>query len=650
VSAYLEVASGRAVGRRYRVDAAASRDVVIGREAACEVAVFDEAASRRHTALRVERGHFMVRDLSSRNGTFLNAAALKTEARLRSGDELRIGDTVLRFMDEREVRVETKPAALSRGMDGFRVESAVQVTGAAGKTGSRGGPDRAVDWEDRLRALLQFGRQLGETGDPDALADLALRLLPDVLVADRAAVYLQPAGAAFDLSGVRVGPSSAQPPSAALLERALAGDEALLLSRGLGDEAARLLGRESVVREGVCAVMAAPIAAGRTRGVVYVDRLQSRGRFREADLMYLADVARQLGAALRVVDRTEDARAETEGWRRLAMRRGSSPRTRGHTGHEDPEAEPTLIVGQSSAIREAIALCDRAAESELAVLVTGETGVGKELFARRLHERSPRRSGPFVPVNCAAFAETLLESELFGCERGAFTGADRRRKGLFELASGGTLFLDELGEMPESLQARLLRVLEAKQVRRLGGQAQIPVDVRVVAATNRNLKEEVVAGHFREDLFYRLCVIQLVVPPLRERREDVPRIAEHLLAQVGFTSGFTADALVALQGHDWPGNVRELRNAVERAVALSGGAAITRSELGLQAAASATRAAKAASLEEAEGLLPITIAEAERRAVIAALRHTAGKKAKAAKLLGIAHPTLNRKIRDYGIE
>ncbi|MGC4114445.1 MAG: sigma-54 dependent transcriptional regulator [Myxococcales bacterium] len=234
------------------------------------------------------------------------------------------------------------------------------------------------------------------------------------------------------------------------------------------------------------------------------------------------------------------------------------------------------FVGQSAPVRRVFELVEKVAPSKASVVVTGQSGTGKEMVARAIHQLSPRRDGPFVAINSSAIPATLMESEFFGTEKGAFTGADQRRAGCFELADQGTLFLDEVGELPLELQAKLLRVLEDEKVRRLGGKAEISVDVRVLCATHRDLKAEVKAGRFREDLFFRLNVFQIHLVPLRERAEDVPLLVQHFMDRFAKEAGkrlggVTPEALRALQGYAWPGNVRELRNAVERAVILAEG-------------------------------------------------------------------------------
>ena len=307
------------------------------------------------------------------------------------------------------------------------------------------------------------------------------------------------------------------------------------------------------------------------------------------------------------------------------------------------------IAGRSPAIAKALALAHRVADSpRTTVLLLGETGAGKELFARGIHYAGASSEQPFVPVNCAAIPETLLESELFGHERGAFTDARKRKAGLFELAGEGTLFLDEIHQMPMTLQPKLLRVIESRRVRLLGGTEELEIRCRLVAAANPLLEQAVAAGTFREDLFYRLNVFTIHLPPLRERQEDIALIARQCLAESVSDSGrvkvLSPDALTALYTHRWPGNVRELRNVIERAAILSGDERTIRPEhLLIQR--------RTASEADFGGEIRIpragkSLAAVEREAIQIALRLTGGNRSAAARMLGISRPRLARKLRD----
>ncbi|BBO73941.1 acetoacetate metabolism regulatory protein AtoC [Desulfosarcina widdelii] len=312
------------------------------------------------------------------------------------------------------------------------------------------------------------------------------------------------------------------------------------------------------------------------------------------------------------------------------------------------------IIGKSAAMRALLEMLAMTAPSEATVLVNGESGTGKELIARSLHVNSPRKDQPLVIVNCAAITETLLESELFGHEKGAFTGADRRREGKFMQADRGTIFLDEIAETTPTMQAKLLRVLQQKEIQRVGGEAVIPVDVRIVAATNRDLEVEVAEGRFREDLFYRLNVMPLNVPPLRERLDDIPLLADYFLKRYAEKNrkpvkGFTPLSMDMLLKYDWPGNVRELENAVERAVILLTGDHITEKQLPLNIVRKYPELDRSGASASPPPDGTRSLEEIEREAITATLQATDGNKSEAARRLGITRKTLHNKLKSYGI-
>jgi DNA-binding NtrC family response regulator len=314
------------------------------------------------------------------------------------------------------------------------------------------------------------------------------------------------------------------------------------------------------------------------------------------------------------------------------------------------------LIGTGPAMQRVFQVIQKVAETDLTVLVRGESGTGKELVAQALHNRSSRRGRPFVAVNCAAISRELVESELFGHEKGAFTGADARRQGRFEAADGGTVFLDEIGDMPSETQAKVLRVLEERAFERVGGTRPIQVDVRVVAATHRNLEEEVEKGNFREDLYYRLKVVEIELPPLRERASDVPTLAQRFLEEVNERLGrekkrIGESALARLVRHTWPGNVRELRNVIEQAVVLGAGPEIAESDLNLDGATPAAAASPpldtdAATFSEAKKR---TVEQFERAYLLRALRATGGNISRAAESIGMVRQSLQQKIRELGL-
>jgi two-component system nitrogen regulation response regulator GlnG len=334
-----------------------------------------------------------------------------------------------------------------------------------------------------------------------------------------------------------------------------------------------------------------------------------------------------------------------------------------------PAAEPPGIIGRTAAMQEVYKKIGAVSMSDATVIITGESGTGKELVARAIHFNSARRGGPFEPINCASLPETLLESELYGHEKGSFTGAIRQKRGKFEAANGGTVFLDEVGDIPPGIQVKLLRFLEDRKFTRVGGTEHLSADVRIVAATNQNLEEKIKNGTFREDLYYRLSVVAINLPPLRERREDLPLLTAHFLSRYEGQE-ITQEALEMLKRHQWPGNVRELRNAVEHAVVLSRGKAIAPEHLpehiaksrgvespleeaNLQAQInelSASAFARRFGRPDAEGQLYEGMMEMwERPLIERALKECGGNQVRVAALLGIHRTTLRKKIRHYGI-
>ncbi|UCC78816.1 MAG: sigma-54-dependent Fis family transcriptional regulator [Candidatus Zixiibacteriota bacterium] len=307
---------------------------------------------------------------------------------------------------------------------------------------------------------------------------------------------------------------------------------------------------------------------------------------------------------------------------------------------------PTGFIGQSGAIKTILADVHRIAQSDATVLIRGESGTGKELVANAIHYASPRAKGPFLAVNCASLPETLLESELFGHEKGAYTGAVSRRLGRFELAHKGTIFLDEIGDISPATQVKLLRVLESRKIQRLGGGNDIPVDIRILAATNRDLESKMQSGEFREDLFYRLNVIPLTIPPLRERREDILLLVEHFIEKYSNKNnkpvkGITPEAKDLLLNHSWPGNVRELENLIERAIVLAPGDVIDLKDLD-------PFVTQRTQVSE-RGFDNLNLDNIEKLAIIEALKRTEGSLSKAAEMLGIHRNSIRLKIKKYGI-
>ncbi len=310
------------------------------------------------------------------------------------------------------------------------------------------------------------------------------------------------------------------------------------------------------------------------------------------------------------------------------------------------------LVGKSKIMQEIFSLVEQIASSNVSVLITGESGTGKEIVARTLHQLSPRASKPFVAVNCAAIPETLIESEIFGHEKGAFTGAVERRAGCFELAEEGTLLLDEIGEMPIGTQAKLLRVLEDRRLRRLGSKTETAVDVRVLAATNKVPQEAIASGHLRGDLYYRLNVFNIHMPPLRQHKEDIPQIAEAMILDMNArhersVQGIDGEVLEIFQAYDWPGNVRELRNTLERAIILCGKGTLQRTHLSPGFGAN-LHTPPANDSKKVSVSVGATVDELERLLILKTLESTGNNKTRAAEILGISLKTLHNKLKEYG--
>jgi DNA-binding NtrC family response regulator len=382
----------------------------------------------------------------------------------------------------------------------------------------------------------------------------------------------------------------------------------------------------------------------------------------EAAIRRLIDEARLVRADIRagIAIAPEDGRTTDELLERAraALRQARTPSALVMAAKAAPEkvrSDADLVIS-APAMRRIYALVDRIADSSLSVLVLGETGVGKEVVAEAIHARSSRRAGPIVKINCASLPENLLESELFGHERGAFTGADRRKIGFFEAAAGGSIFLDEIGEMAPALQAKMLRVLERKVITRVGGTDEIPVDVRIIAATHRDAEAEVRAGRFREDLYFRLAGFTLAVPPLRDRVEEIVPLAQHFARRVAEELGQPApqlseDAQLALRSHDWPGNVRELRNALERAVVVQTSGTITAEDLP-DRVCDAGRRARPTTLPDGSirDHLRDQLADLERAAIVEALDHFGGNQTRTAQRLGISRRALIYKMERLGLK
>ncbi|MFQ5653760.1 MAG: sigma 54-interacting transcriptional regulator [Planctomycetota bacterium] len=600
--------------REIRLDAArlGEEGLVIGRDPVADVMLHDPAVSRRHARLVHGGEGWRIEDLGSSNRTFLNGDPIEGEL-LAPGDHIGIGDCELQFVEE----VARGPVEPTQTQVIRRLDSAAPETGVGGRAARV------------LGALYRLVRELRGRGDEAQRLDGAIRILVEELGSDRGALLL--------LDGDRLLCRTAHARggqalrgfvlSQTIYHEVMQKREAILSRDTTVD--ARFADRASVVGEEIRSVLAAPIGLGEEiTGILYLDRIQGEvGPFVSEDLYGAAVAAEFLGASMQ---------------ERVAV--GGLEEERDNLVRTIIDTHP--IIGISPAVQRMRDFIRRAAPTESTVLIQGQTGTGKELVARAIHYQSHRGGHPFVAINCAAIPETLVESELFGHEKGAFTGAVELKIGRFEAAAQGTVFLDEIGDLPLACQAKLLRLLEERLFERVGGTVSVEADVRIVVATNRDLMAEVRAGNFREDLFYRLNVLEVVVPPLSQRPQDLPLLIDHVLDLLSKRVGggrrrLTPAAHAALLRHAWPGNVRELRNVVERCVVLSRGELIDLEDLPFQEVTEAARTAGAAPWE------PRAIRDVEKEHIARVLDHAGWNKSRAAEILGIERSTLYARIRSY---
>jgi Nif-specific regulatory protein len=492
----------------------------------------------------------------------------------------------------------------------------------------------------RLLVLYDMIRTLNSETDPDALLESILDMALRAVRAERGMILLKDDrdGAGDDDFSVHIARNlesetvdDVQAYSRSIVAAAGAGRSMLAIDAG---EDQRFRDLKSVSLFGIRSLMCVPLRSrGRVIGTVYLDNRQEGGLFTPDDLKFVEAFADHAALAL------ENTRTRVR-LERQNLRLQAAAETRTRFGN---------MVGRSPGMLEVFELVEKVAATHLPVLIFGESGTGKELVARAIHYHGPRRRKMFVSENCAAIPETLLESELFGHVRGAFTGAERDHPGLFEQADGGTLFLDEVGDMSRGMQARLLRALEEGEIRRVGGDRPVRVDVRVVAATHRNLWSEVRAGKFREDLLYRLQVLSIEIPPLRDRPGDVPLLVEHFLERIASDRGakppsVDEDAMMLLERHGWPGNVREMENALQRLVLLAGGGPITVTTI------EADPALRRELIRETPSREPLfSLKSGEKEQIRRALKAAHGNRRRAAQLLGVSRATLYRKLRQHGL-
>jgi len=489
------------------------------------------------------------------------------------------------------------------------------------------------DTSGRFQALYEISSAINSLEDASGLLERVMDIAMEHLSAERGFLLLRPEPSPAESAGfnVRVARNIAEESvgdarqvSTSVVNTVLSRGEPVLSIDAMDD--ARFDDSRSIVTQQIRSVACVPLRnRDRLMGAIYVDSRSSKGKFTQDSLEFLAAFANLAAIAIENARLYEDLRDEN---RRLR------DEVKGMFAFEG-------IIGRNTGLKGVLSLAERVALTDVSVLIMGESGTGKELLAKAIHYSGARRNGPFIAVNCAAIPETLLESELFGHKKGTFTGALNDRKGLFESANGGRIFLYEIAAISLPMQAKLLRVLQEREVRRVGEALPRPVDVRVISATNKEMQKEVEAGRFREDLYYRLNVVPLTIPPLRERRGDIPLLARHFLERAYKQHGgkplqLSAGAMKRLMEYDWPGNVRELENTVERATVLADGAEIDSGDLGLPQFTTRT-------LFESG----ITLDEFERRLVLKTLDEVGGNRTRAAERLGVSVRWIQYRLKEW---
>jgi transcriptional regulator with GAF, ATPase, and Fis domain len=611
----LAAISGRLKGAIFTIDQDA---LIIGRETAANVCLADASVSRRHSKIEKKDGGFVITDLESLNGTFINDVPVRTR-RLEHGDRVRIGDSQFLFL--------TKEGEASSKSSEVTLSDIQVVTGPTLQVRL----DTAVYHMARdLSALMKVSTAINAIRGLESLVERLLELLFEVVPAQRGAILLTEGeslegGFVFGLDRKR-GKDQPVHVSRTLVQQVLREGVAVLASDPSTEST---LATASFIESRAHSVMCVPLVmVDRKLGVLYLDTTVSRDLFTKDDLQLVTAIAAIAAVAIENARHFEWLEEEKE--RLLA----------------DVNIEHNM-VGESGAMQRVYHFISKVAPTDATVLIGGESGTGKELAARAIHRNSKRSQKSFMAVNCAALSESLLESELFGHERGAFTGAIAQKKGRLEIAAGGTVFLDEIGELTPALQVKLLRVLQEREFERVGGTLTIKVDVRVVAATNKNLEDAMAAGNFRHDLYYRLNVVSLEMPSLRERREDIMLLASYFVEKYAAVcnrrlTGISPDARARLLAYDWPGNVRELENTIERAIVLGTTDWILAEDL--------PEAVLEAELsEKAANGYHDAVVQSKKEIVLRALDQAQNNYTEAARLLGIHPNYLHRLMRNLNL-
>jgi transcriptional regulator with GAF, ATPase, and Fis domain len=612
-----------------------SGEATLGRDPTNALAVADASVSRKHCLLRQEEdGRFQIKDLASRNGTQVNGVAVK-EQWLRHGDQIATGDSVFLFLAEDEDQ-----AVLASRVEFDDTQPTAETKLIHPREALYLQPDRLLrelpaksPVARNLNALLKISRIVHAIRGLEELQAQLLDLVFEVVPAGRGAILLaESADQEFNCLYART--REAGQPQLVRVSRTIARQVMKENVAILGVDVAAsgsLRDVESLAESEVRSLLCVPLTVfQRVIGCIYLDSTKVANRFQEDHLQLMTAIAGISAVALDNARRTQWLEEENQ---RLTS---------------EVRQEQSL-VGEGARMKEIFQFLARVAPTESTVLIEGESGTGKELAARALHRNSHRGNKPFVAINCAAIPETLLESDLFGHERGAFTGAAVLKKGRLEVADGGVVFLDEIGELAPALQVKLLRVLQEREFERVGGTHPIKVDIRLIAATNRELTEAVRKGQFRQDLYYRLAVVRLTMPPLRERREDIPMLTRHFLQKYAKRSKVkpkpvSREAMSALVHYEWPGNVRELENAIERALVMGSSDAVLLEDL------PESLLEQESPAELHEGKYHASVKELKKQLIADAVEQTHGNYVEAAGILGVHANYLHRLIRNLGLK
>jgi transcriptional regulator with GAF, ATPase, and Fis domain len=608
-------------------------EITIGREASNGIAVTDPSVSRKHCRLSSQGGRFRVQDLESRNGTQVNGNGVD-EQWLTHGDEIAAGDSAFLYLEEEEL------APLPSHVEFEDTLGTADTTVIHPKDVVYLQPDRlsrelpaSSRVARNLNALLKISRIVHAIRDLDELQGQLLDLIFEVVPAGRGAILLADhEGQQFNSTFARVrqaGQSQLVKVSRTVAKRVLEQGIALL---GSDVSTCGELGKiESLAASQVRSLLCVPLTVfQKVIGCIYLDSDSLVGRLDEEHLHLVTAIAGISAMALDTV-------------RRLAWLEQENERLTVEISQE------RSLVGESPKMKEVYQFVKRAAPAESTVLIQGESGTGKELAARALHRNSLRANKPFVAINCAAIPESLLETELFGYERGAFTGAAGLKRGRLEVADGGVVFVDEIGELAPALQVKLLRVLQEREFERVGGNHTIKVDIRLIAATNCDLDRAQREGNFRQDLYYRLAVLKVTMPALRERPEDIPTLARHFVQKHARRCKvkprpISREAISCLANYDWPGNVRELENAIEHALVLGA------SELILPEDLPEALLGRTAPAEITEAKYHAAVKELKKQLILDAVEQTQGSYADAARILGVHPNYLHRLIRNLELK